>query len=52
MNCYLFLTFYNGGSYPRTKGRELATAYLSKSSCVGALKRYAKFGVIEKFWAD
>lgn len=26
--------------------------YASKSSCVGALKRYAKFGVIEKFWAD
>ena len=26
---YLFLTFAIGGSYPRPKGRELATAYLS-----------------------
>ena len=29
MKCYLFLTFAIGGSYPRPKGRELATAHLS-----------------------
>ena len=29
MKCYLFLTFAFGGSYPRPKGRKLATAYLS-----------------------
>lgn len=26
--------------------------YSSVDSCVGALKRYAKYGVIEKFWKD
>lgn len=31
MECYLFLTFAIGGSYPRPKGRELATTHLSKT---------------------
>ena len=29
MKCYLFITSAIGGSYPRPKGRELATAHSS-----------------------
>ena len=35
-----------------TIAMQVPNHYATKSSCVGALRRYAKFGVIEKFWAD
>ena len=36
----------------RTIALQVPNHYSSVDSCVGAMKRYAKYGIIQKFWKD